>query len=216
MKKYAIVTDFDGTVTTQDIGNSLCLHFGTTTPDKIEHAYATKQDAKTWMQCHFGPIKVEKQEFERIILDIAKLKDGFVKLAEYCKSNNIPFEIASGGLDIYINPILKKNNVNGIPVYCVQGTFSADGIMIDFPFYPDMPLEIFKASRVKYYKNQGYTTIFLGDGPSDFNAAKEADIVFATDRLKDICKANNLPYLEFNDFNTALKIVENTYATIPA
>ena len=216
MKKYAIVTDFDGTVTTLDIGNSLCLHFGTTTQEKIEHAYAVKADAKTWMECHFGPIKVKQQEFERVILDIAALKDGFIKLAEFCKKHNVPFEIASGGLDIYINPILKKNNVPAIPVYCVQGTFTADGIMIDFPFYPDMPLEVFKASRVKYYKAQGYTTIFLGDGPSDFNAAKEADIVFATDRLVDICKQNNVAFNEFKDFNAALKILEENYVTVPA
>lgn len=216
MKKYAIVTDFDGTVTTLDIGNTLCLHFGTTTQEKIEHAYAVKEDAKTWMQCHFGPITVGKSEFERIILDNATIKDGFIKLAKLCKQKNIPFEIASGGLDIYINPILKTNNVPDIPVYCVQGTFTANGILIDFPFYPDTPLEVFKASRVKYYKEQGYTTIFLGDGPSDFNAAQEADIVFATDRLKDICIKNNVKFLEFNDFNTALQIVEGNYVSVPA
>jgi len=215
MKKYAIVTDFDGTITTKDIGNNLCLHFGTATEAKIEEAYAVKEDAMTWMRRHFGPIKVSKSEFEKIILEIARIKDGFIKLVSYCRENGIPFEIASGGLDIYINPILEKNKVPQIPVYSFKGTLSEDGIFVDFPF-KDTPLEFFKASRVKYYKDRGFKTIFLGDGPSDFPAAKEADIVFATDRLEKICRQNNLPYEEFKDFNAALKILEDEYVSVPA
>lgn len=216
MTKYALITDFDGTVTTLDIGNILCLHYGATTPSRIEQAFAAKEDAKHWMQSHFGAINASKADFEKVILSYAVLKNGFVELAQYCREKQIPFEIASGGLDIYINPVLKHNNVPPIEIYCVQGTFTADGIAVAFPHFPDKTLEAFKAERIKYYKNQGYTTIFFGDGPSDFDAAKEADILFATSRLKTLCEENNVPYQPFEDYLAALKIIRGEYVSVPA
>lgn len=216
MRKYAIITDFDGTVTTCDIGNALCLHFGTTTPEKIDAAHARRDDSRSWMIRHFGQVKTDKEEFEKIIFSYAVIKKGFNELASYAREHNIPFEIASGGLDIYINPILKKNNVAPIPVYSVQGKFTADGIMVNFPYYENMTLEHFKESRVKYYKAQGYTTIFLGDGPSDFEAAVAADIVFATSLLEKILREKNIPFHEFNDFETTLKIIRGDYVPVLA
>ncbi len=216
MIKYALITDFDGTVTTLDIGNTLCLHYGTTTPARIEKAFAAKEDAKHWMRSHFSPITADKKDFEEVILSYAVIKNGFVELAKYCGEKKMPFEIASGGLDIYINPVLKHNNVPPIKIYCVQGTFTADGIAVDFVHFPDTTLEAFKAERVKYYKAQGFTTIFFGDGPSDFDAAKEADICFATSRLKTLCEENKLPFLAFEDYFAALKIVKGDYVPLPA
>lgn len=217
MKKFAIITDFDGTITTQDIGNALCFHFGTMKKGaSIVKDYDTKEDPSIWFNKFFGPIKVTQEEFESIILSYAVVKKGFDKLVLFAKEHKIPFEIVSGGLDIYIKPILKKHNLPPLPMYCVRGVLTPKGIKVDFPDYPTTPLDDFKAQRVKYYQDKGYTTVFLGDGLVDLEAAKRADILFATDYLAELCDKNNIPYKEFKDFTKLLKLLEENYVPLSA
>lgn len=217
MKKFAIITDFDGTITTRDIGNALCFHFGTMKPtSSLVKDYDTKEDPSIWFNKFFGPIKANQQEFESIILSYAIVKKGFEEVAKFAQEHKIPFEIVSGGLDIYIKPILKKYNLPPLPMYCVRGNLTPKGIKVDFPDYPTTPLDDFKAQRVKYYKNKGYTTIFLGDGLVDLEAAKEADILFATDYLAELCDRHKIPFQEFKDFTKLLKMLKENYVSLPA
>lgn len=216
MKKFAIITDFDGTITTKDIGNTLCQHFGTMKPSSETKHYNTKEDPAIWFNKFFSPIKVNREEFESIILSYAVVKKGFDKLVLFAKEHKIPFEIVSGGLDIYIKPILKKHNLPPLPIYCVRGVLTPKGIDVSFPDYPKTPLDDFKAQRVNYYKSKGYTTVFLGDGLVDLEAAKTADILFATGYLAELCQINNIPYKEFNDFTKLLKLLEESYVPLSA
>lgn len=217
MKKFAIITDFDGTITTRDIGNALCFHFGTMKPDaSTVKDYDTKEDPSIWFNKFFGPIKASKEEFESIILSYAIVKKGFEELAKFAQAHKIPFEIVSGGLDIYIKPILKKHNLPPLPIYCVRGNLTPKGISVDFPDYPKTPLDDFKAQRVKYYKNKGYTTVFLGDGLVDLEAAKQADVLFATGYLAELCDRYKIPYKEFKDFTKLVKLLKENYVSLSA
>lgn len=216
MKKFAIITDFDGTITTRDIGHALCTHFGTMKRGGEVKDYDTKEDPTLWFNKFFSPIKVSKEEFESIILSYAVVKKGFDSLVLFAQENKIPFEIVSGGLDIYIKPILKKQQLPPVPLYCVRGILSPKGIEVSFPDYPQIALDDFKAQRVKYYKNKGYTTVFLGDGLVDLEAAKQADILFATDYLAELCQKNNIPYREFKDFTKLLKMLKENYVPLSA
>lgn len=216
MKKFAIITDFDGTITTRDIGNALCTHFGTMKPGGEIKDYDTKEDPSIWFKKFFSPIKVTREEFESIILSYAVVKKGFDKLVLFANKHKIPFEIVSGGLDIYIKPILKKHNLPPLPIYCVRGVLEPKGIKVDFPDYPTTPLDDFKAQRVKYYQDKGYTAVFLGDGLVDLEAAKQADILFATGYLAQLCDKNNISYREFKDFTKLLKLLEDNYVPLPA
>jgi 2-hydroxy-3-keto-5-methylthiopentenyl-1-phosphate phosphatase len=208
VNKYAIITDFDGTVTTRDIGNTLALRAGSITLQGIEEDYKQNKDAKEWMAYHFGRMNFSKEEFEELVLSFAKIRPGFDELAGYAKQNAIPFEIASGGLDIYISPVLKRGNIKDIIVYSMRGVFDGRKIKVDFPHFADLTLEDFKKSRVDFYKQKGYKVIFAGDGPSDFPAAKSAGIVFAADKLAKLCKTNKIKFFELKDFKPVLEILK--------
>lgn len=206
MKKYAIVSDFDGTITYKDIGNTLCLHFKSTTQCDIEAAYNMRADARQWMQHHFKRIKVGKDQFEEVVLNNAVLRKGFMEFAHYCTSSNIPIEIASGGLDIYIKPVLHKFKVPTMPLRSVKGQYTDDGIEVSFTDYEGRSLEEFKRARVKHFKDAGYITLYFGDGPGDFEAAQEADIVFADSYLAKLCQKHNIAFRPL-DFDVAFKII---------
>lgn len=207
MTKYALITDFDGTITTIDIGNYLCLFYKLSTPEKIEYAYKTKTDARQWMQEHFGPIKTTVKDFQSAVLSKAVVRPGFRDLCIYAKQNNIPFEIASGGLDIYIKPVLKKYDCGQIKILSAKAEIKPNCISVKFPYYKGLTMEEFKKSRVMYYKDRGYKVIFFGDGPGDLDAACTADIIFATGRLEKILIENKMKYRPFKDYTQALNIV---------
>ncbi|MDD6173073.1 MAG: HAD-IB family phosphatase [Elusimicrobiaceae bacterium] len=207
MTKYALITDFDGTITTQDIGNALCIHYGLTSPEKIEKAYNSKADAREWMKNHFGSVKTTKEDFERIILEKALVRPGFRDLCLYAKEHDIPFEIASGGLDIYIKPVLDIFDCNQIKIGSVKGVIKPEGIEVTFPDYNGLRMEEFKESRVRHYQKEDYKVIFFGDGPGDFEAARAADIVFATSRLETLLKKHGIKYVHFEDYTLALDLV---------
>lgn len=216
MAKYALITDFDGTITTEDIGNALCMHYGLTTPQKIERAYKAKADARDWMRKHFGSVKTTKEDFEAIILKKALVRPGFKELCRYAKENNIPFEIASGGLDIYIKPVLEAFDCGPIEIGSVKGIIKPEGIEVSFPDYNGLSMEEFKESRVKHYKEQGYKVIFFGDGPGDFNAAKAADIIFATSRLQKLLEEKDIKHNNFKDYNAALALLRRENVSLSA
>ena len=209
MKKYAIVTDFDGTLTTKDIAHEICLHHEITSKDQIQTSYDTDDEAKNWMISHFAQVKTTPKEFERFVLKIAKPRKHLKELKHFCKTEKLPFEIVSGGLDIYIKPILKNMGFEDTPFFSATAKISDDGVMVSYPLLEDYRLDDFKASRVQHYKDLGYTTIFCGDGITDFRAAEKADILFACRSLAKACDIEEVKYTELEDFKKILEIVKN-------
>lgn len=204
--KYAIITDFDGTLTQIDVAHLLVAHFRA---DGVSCEPVHKHDdaAKAWMRRYMGSIKASKEEFEAFVLSAARPRAGMMDMLHTAFERNVPVEIVSGGLDIYINPFLAAHGISGLPVYSANAQFTPEGIKVDYPLLENFLLADFKAARVKHYKAQGYTTIFCGDGMTDLTAAKEADILFARDLLLDECVRQKIPAQELISFNDVIEII---------
>ncbi|WP_424245877.1 2-hydroxy-3-keto-5-methylthiopentenyl-1-phosphate phosphatase [Elusimicrobium posterum] len=206
--KYALITDFDGTITMRDMAHVLIEHYKvngiTCEPD-----HECDDDAKVWMRCHIGAIQAPQNEFEHFVKTTAVARHGFKDVADFCLSNNIPLEITSGGVDIYIKPVLETIDVKDIPVYSANGRFKeGGGIEINYPLLENFLLADFKAHRVKHYKKQGYTTIYCGDGMTDYKAALEADIAFATANLLDAMRKEGREVKELSSYKEVEKILQ--------
>ena len=204
---YALVTDFDGTVTTFDIAHAIMRRFhAERLPDDPVHE--DDEDAKSWMRRHMGALKVTKKEFDDFVASTAEARAGLVPLLQKCFEKNIPVEIVSGGVDIYIKPFLLRNKIEGIPIFCAEGAFTPRGITVDYPLLDGIKLEDFKASRVLRFKERGYTTIYCGDGMTDVPAVLAADIPFATSHLLEFCKKKNIKVNELRTFKAVERVLE--------
>ncbi|MGC8868008.1 MAG: hypothetical protein ACP5PA_07380, partial [Elusimicrobiales bacterium] len=117
--------------------------------------------------------------------------------------NNIPFEIVSGGLDLYIDAFMRKYGVSFSGFY---GRFNHGDITYDF--LNGMSLYEFKASRVINYRNLGYTVVFLGDSYNDYQAAVAADIRFATLRLAKILSDEKREFISYSTFYEVKSIID--------
>lgn len=205
--KYAIVTDFDGTVTMRDMAHVLVDHYGVKDVACVP-LHASDDDAKIWMRCNMGSINTTQQEYEKTVKEKVQERPHFKNLVDYCQANAIPLEITSGGVDVYINPALEKFGVKNVPLYCANGQFIAGGIKIDYPLLENYFLDDFKASRVKFYKDKGYKTIYCGDAYTDYKAARLADISFSTATLYERLLSEGVKTNELTSFEPIIKILE--------
>ncbi|OGS08097.1 MAG: hypothetical protein A2270_03380 [Elusimicrobia bacterium RIFOXYA12_FULL_51_18] len=185
-KGWAVVTDFDGTVTLKDVGDVLLRHFNAATREEIENSYAPHVKMEEWMMEYFRPLKIPRKKIEAYVLESTRLRGGFIKFNAFCARRRIPLEIASGGVDLYIDCLLKKWKLR-IKSFYGRTRFTKAGILVEYPCLKGATLDVFKAARVSRYQRLGYKVAFCGDGTSDLKAARLADAVFATKRLRRFC-----------------------------
>ncbi|MGC8728344.1 MAG: HAD-IB family phosphatase [Elusimicrobiales bacterium] len=201
--KIALVTDFDGTITTRDVGDFLLLYFKLATLEEIEDSYRLGIKIEEWMKTYFSRMnKIKKEDVKKAVRENIKIREGFKEAVESLKKHNMPVEVVSGGVDLYIEEVF---SIYGIDLKGFYGKFN-DG-KISFDFLGSDTLSDFKAYRVDYYKNLGYKTIFCGDAVNDYKAAKKADIAFAALRLKEILKKENYPFKELDDFKELKELI---------
>jgi 2,3-diketo-5-methylthio-1-phosphopentane phosphatase len=197
--KTAVVTDFDGTVTTFDIGDSICIHFGVVTPEEIDSSYAPGISVKIFMKKFFARLEVPEEEMRAFLVKNSVMRPGFATAARRLASAGFPLEVASGGVDFYIKTLFNHWDVRGVPVFCGKMRRAGGKYSIT---YPDIPgtLDDFKAARVRFYKKQGMRVIFCGDATSDLKASAQADIVFACGRLTKLCADAGIKTRKLEDF----------------
>ena len=211
-EKWAVVTDFDATITTRDIGDSIIGHFNAASAKEIRDSCRPGVAVEKWMEEVFeraGIAGAGPKEIRKFVLDTAVMRRGFGEFLRLCRKRKIPVEIVSGGLDIYVKPLFKKW---GIKTRSFFGSSSrVNGRMkISYPFLRNMNLEEFKASRVRAFQDRGYRVVFLGDGTSDYLAACLADAVFARRKLYPLCRENGVPVHRLVDFHSVMRTLEHS------
>lgn len=206
-----IFTDFDGTITHEDLGDKIFRVFGNfdeyyprlqrgelTVPEYWRllaasiHQGTTLEDMRTWaMEQSADP--------------------AFVSFVAFCHGHNLPLTVVSDGFDVYIDTVLERElkGLSGgdteykLPRYRNELHF-ANGVFT--PFFPgrDESCTCFCASckRNSVLRNipAEALVIYIGDGYSDFCAAEHADIIFAKKALATYCNKNHLPHHPFSSF----------------
>ena len=204
--KWAVVTDFDGTVTLKDVGDVLLRHFKAATKEEIEDSCSPHVKMEEWMIKYFRPLMVPKKEIEAYVLESTRLRSGFREFHAFCAGQGIPLEIASGGVDLYIDCLLGKWRLK-IKSFYGRARFTAKGLRVDYPCLKGSTLDVFKAARVRHYQRLGYKVAFCGDGASDLKAARAADAVFATKKLRRFCLEEGVRNRQLKNFFTVREFI---------
>lgn len=205
LQKYAVVIDFDGTITCDDMGLAVITEFGA--PGWEEGIEKYRSGEFNSMELHrwevgFLPAARAKEMTERAA-DEAEIRPGLRELVEYAAANEIPVEIASSGWSFYIRAILKRQGFGGIPFTSVSANFDGG----EFATYGLSPGAtrceingICKCDRVRPRQEAGTTVIYVGDGLSDFCVAAQSDVVFARRSLAQHCRRAGIAFTPFEDF----------------
>lgn len=208
-RNFKIFVDFDGTITTRDIGEAMFLKFGDPVCANkiIEDWIEQKINARESWQLLCNTVKnFESRQFDNF-LDEMTIDSTFRDFNEYCSSNGFEIRILSDGLDLYIDYILNRENLSSIEVFSNRLLFGSNKELI--PVFPHTDSECNRCANCKRnhiinYSSEEDYSVYIGDGWSDVCPAQYCDFIFAKNSLLKYCESNRITYFPFNNFNDVI------------
>lgn len=206
-----VICDFDGTITKVDSINDFLDKFADKKWLDIEADWvAGKVSTCDAMRGQFGLVKNMTEEKLNAFFESMEIDETFIDFRRFAAENNIKIVIVSDGFEYFIRRILEKYGIKDIEIYSNHFEFNNGNFKMDFPNIKSDCVRhagTCKCHFIKNFKNKYDTVFYVGDGPSDYCAADKVDFLFAKKRLLTYCKANDIPYNEYIDFNEVINNV---------
>jgi 2-hydroxy-3-keto-5-methylthiopentenyl-1-phosphate phosphatase len=199
-----IICDFDGTITRRDVTDlvleSLAApQWRTLQADWVEGRIS----GAVCMREQVALIGGSAVELDAL-LDAVALDPGFVAFVAWSEARGIPVSIASDGVDYFIARILARHGLQHLPAVANTLAGQPGGWRLEQPWLREACANgsgVCKCAAALGAEAYPGTTIFVGDGRSDFCIADRADILFAKGVLAERAMHDNKPFLPFDTFD---------------
>lgn len=206
-KKFKIFCDFDGTITTDDVGDLFFMTFSGGKARKVIQLWETgKIDSREMYLQEIKMLKVTPEEFDKF-LQHQNVEASFFQFVKFCDRNKIPLTVLSDGMDMYIKQILERNHLGHLSAYSNELRWeNHNSLKAIFPYYKNScgRCANCKGYQIRRLREIDDHIVFVGDGLSDICGLQEADTVFAKEALADYCKKSKIDYIFYQDFSDIL------------
>ncbi len=201
---WAVICDFDGTITAEDVCVRLLAEFAVGDWRQLDADYeAGKIDLEACLVGQVGMFAAPRETLAAYARRHTRLRPGFRQFVTFCRRAGVELAVVSAGLDFYITAILEREGLCDLDVTCI-GTAEVDGkVSVVLPLAGqavDGALADFKVAAVLARRQAGKRVVYIGDGSTDFAAARQAHHVFARDKLLAFCRREGIPCSPFVDF----------------
>jgi len=205
---WTILCDFDGTISVEDVIDSLLDRYGRPGWEALEQDWrAGRIGSRECMSGQVALLDMSREQLEAHLstLWIDHAFPGFVAKA---RELGVPIRVVSDGLDYAIHKILGRYGLDDLPLaanHLAPGT-PPQRWQLTSPFQAEgCRSGTCKCACVEQARASGaIRTLLIGDGASDFCAADRVDFVFAKHRLIEHCRAAGIPYVPITGFEDAL------------
>ncbi|MGM1046161.1 MAG: 2-hydroxy-3-keto-5-methylthiopentenyl-1-phosphate phosphatase [Bacillota bacterium] len=210
-RKPIIFCDFDGTITANDNIVAIMKHFK---PEGYKAVMEAVLDRSISIREGVGRMfalfpSSRKAEIISYVLDQAIIREGFSEFLDYLKSENIPFYVTSGGIDFFVDPLLEPFSIPEENVYCNGADFEGEHIEITWPHPCQEPCVnncgMCKVTVMNDFPAETYTRVLIGDSITDFEGAKQADLVYSRSTLTERCKKLGVKHVPFETFTEIIE-----------
>jgi 2-hydroxy-3-keto-5-methylthiopentenyl-1-phosphate phosphatase len=198
-----IVVDFDGTITEQDILQSLAFEFGdpevVRSLDKaLDEGQITLRDEITG---EYATVRAPLDEVVQHVVQNTRVRAGFRRFVELAHERGWRILIVSSGFHELIEPVLEREGVD-VEIYANRLDPQPDGWVVEWRYDDTCEAcgQSCKRSTIKNLVSEG-EIVYIGDGYSDRCAAEASDRVFATRGLASYLDQRGVPYERFDDFH---------------
>lgn len=207
--KFAFFIDFDKTIATIDVCEDLVKSFSKPGWQELNEKWEKKE--LSTVECAKQTFKMFKTSDPKDFLnfaDKAELDPDFSEFAAYCEKEEYPIVILSDGYDYYIEHLLKREGLE--LTYYANKLIFEPALDIDALFSSQNcdSCGVCKLELMRKLSEPSCTTIYIGDGSSDFCPALSADIVFAKSALYEYCLANGKKARYFTGFSDILNKIQ--------
>jgi len=196
-----IMCDFDGTISPTCLCDFLYEKFAACGVQYSELWAQGMIGTREEIETTFQYISASRAEMEKALATVAMVP-GFREFYDHCRTNGTELVVVSDGLEWAIRYMLSRVGVEDIQVMANQIFFENGGYRFNFPYFdPAAPKAgVYKKAIADQIKQGGGRVYLIGDGRTDFEAARAADFVFARDALWDYCQQHQLPARRYEDF----------------
>jgi 2-hydroxy-3-keto-5-methylthiopentenyl-1-phosphate phosphatase len=199
-----VLCDFDGTITKIDTAEFTLSRFAKGDWKSIDRQFENGDiSLEECLRREFRLVTASPREILEESEKVVDFRPHFEQLAKYCKKNNFPLIIVSAGLDFLIDHFLRLKDWKELVVtYTAKARPTSTGVRFTFPKLFDKTSANFKQDLVRQWRAKGKKIAYVGDGSGDYDAAREADYIFAIDgsRLAKLCEKDGIPYTRIIDF----------------
>jgi 2-hydroxy-3-keto-5-methylthiopentenyl-1-phosphate phosphatase len=207
-RPLAVLCDFDGTITLEDVAEALLRHFTGDGWSTFEKAYrAGRMSSRDALREQFALVRATKPELVAVAKRHSRVRSGFREFAELCRKNGVRLVVASEGLDFYIEPVLRKLDVEW---HSNSARFA--GRRLEVVYLDDGDgcdrCGNCKLKRLRALRAEGHRILYVGDGYSDVCPASEADLVLAREPLLGQLRRDSVKCEGFENFRDVQDYVE--------
>jgi 2-hydroxy-3-keto-5-methylthiopentenyl-1-phosphate phosphatase len=203
LTRRTLVVDFDGTVTKEDLLDTIASRFGDPVvyqevEDGLDEGRMSLREVITR---EFAPVRKPLDEIVYWELENVHIRPGFRELVELADERGWRFVIVSSGFHELIEPILEREGVD-VELHANRVDPRPEGwkVLWQYDESCDSCGESCKRSIVREFAGDD-ELVYIGDGYSDRCAAEASDLVFATRGLASYLDEKGVPYERFDDFH---------------
>jgi 2-hydroxy-3-keto-5-methylthiopentenyl-1-phosphate phosphatase len=198
-----LVVDFDGTVTREDLLDTIASRFGDPAVyQEVEDGlHGGTMPLREVITREFRPVRTPLEEVVHWELENVHIRPGFRELVALAQERGWRFVIVSSGFHELIEPILEREGVD-VELHANRVDPRPDGWRVLWQYADDCEScgESCKRSIVQEFAGDD-EIVYVGDGYSDRCAAEASDRVFATRGLARYLDERGVPYERFDDFH---------------
>ena len=203
MTRRTLVVDFDGTVTEQDLLDTIASKFGDPVvyqevDEGLDEGALSLREVITR---EFEPVTKPLEEIVAWELENVSIRPGFKELVQLAQERGWRFVIVSSGFHELIEPILEHAGIE-VELHANRVDPRPEGwrVLWQYEESCDSCGESCKRSIVKEFAGDD-ELVYVGDGFSDRCAAEASDRVFATKGLARYLDERGIAYDRFDDFH---------------
>lgn len=199
-----VICDFDGTISRRDTTDLVLEHLADPAWRALEEDWlAGRITAAACMRSQVALIGGSEVSLNAL-LDTVELDPGFVAFVAWCEAHAVPLSIVSDGVDHFISRILTRHDLGDIPVVANHLVGAPGAWRLEQPWGREgcaAGSGVCKCAAAAAGLDAGNpTTVFVGDGRSDFCVSGRADLLFAKAALADYAAARAQPFVAFETF----------------
>ncbi|MYL32574.1 MtnX-like HAD-IB family phosphatase [Pontibacillus yanchengensis] len=202
MKKWAFVSDFDGTISNKDFYWVIIEKYFPEGEELFKKWKAGQMEDIDFLSTVFSSINQDEEQIIKDILDIP-IDEYVPSLIHHVQQNGGDVYILSAGTDYYIHHILQKYDIQNVTVLSNEGYYHNQNLHMNINpehrHYSER-YGIDKSKVIQELQTEYDTVHFVGDSEPDSHPAVYADLTFAKDALQDILEAKNISFNPVNDF----------------
>jgi 2,3-diketo-5-methylthio-1-phosphopentane phosphatase len=211
---WTILCDFDGTISVEDITDSLLERFGRPGWQAIEQAWKHGEiGSRDCMAQQVALLDANRAELDEH-LDSMSIDRAFAQFVAATQEAGVPLTVLSDGLDYAIRRVLGQHELGHLPIVANHlDAVGERGWKLEFPYgSANCRSGNCKCASAGDAHAERRRVLLIGDGTSDFCVAGEADLVFAKHRLIEHCRSAGIPYVPITGFADALELLPTLLA----